>query len=72
MAKREIKGVLDKLQTQSQIDKKKREALGDLDFIFVILSERELFSAAKIAIERGLASEHFVLIGTQMLTILVD
>jgi hypothetical protein len=71
VAKREIKTALDKLQ-KGKLEKKRREALADQHYIFVILNERELLSAAKIALERESASEHFVLVGTQMLNVLVD
>ena len=45
VAKREIKTALDKLQ-KSKLEKKRREALADQHYIFVILNERELLSAA--------------------------
>jgi hypothetical protein len=37
-----------------------------------ILMERELFAAAKLAIKRASISDHFELLGAQMLAILVD
>lgn len=63
MAKQEINELLDKLN-KNRVENKRRKALADQHFIFVILMERDIFAAAEAAIKRESTSEHFVLIGT--------